>query len=119
MKIVINKCYGGFGLSDKAVERLLEMGMTASKYTEDGNLPNGVDFSISEPSSFLGKYYAANGDDKEFRSDPRVVKVVEELGGEASSSLAKLEVVEIPDDVEWEIEEYDGIEWIAEAHRTW
>jgi hypothetical protein len=33
--------------------------------------------------------------------------------------LAELKVVESPDDVEWEIEEYDGIEWIAEVHRTW
>ena len=27
--------------------------------------------------------------------------------------------VEIPDDVEWQIEEYDGSEWIAEKHRIW
>ena len=27
--------------------------------------------------------------------------------------------VSIPDDVEWQIEEYDGMEWVAEAHRTW
>ncbi len=25
----------------------------------------------------------------------------------------------IPDDVKWQIEEYDGLEWIAEKHRTW
>jgi hypothetical protein len=28
-------------------------------------------------------------------------------------------VIEIPDDVEWEVEEYDGLEWVAEKHRTW
>jgi hypothetical protein len=27
--------------------------------------------------------------------------------------------VDIPDDVKWQIEEYDGNEWIAESHRTW
>jgi hypothetical protein len=27
--------------------------------------------------------------------------------------------VDIPDDVKWEIEEYDGNEWVAEVHRTW
>lgn len=26
---------------------------------------------------------------------------------------------DIPDDVEWEIEEYDGLEWVSEKHRTW
>jgi len=30
-----------------------------------------------------------------------------------------LKIVEIPDDVDWEINEDDGSEWIAEKHRTW
>jgi hypothetical protein len=45
--------------------------------------------------------------------------VVEELGDEAGDSYAELTVVEIPDDVEWTIQEYDGTEWVAEVHRTW
>ena len=32
---------------------------------------------------------------------------------------ANLKMVEIPDDVEWEIADYDGKEWVAEKHRTW
>jgi hypothetical protein len=44
---------------------------------------------------------------------------VQELGEAANGQYAKLKVVTIPDDVEWTIEEYDGMEWIAEAHRTW
>jgi hypothetical protein len=44
---------------------------------------------------------------------------VEELGEAANGSYARLKVVEIPDDVEWTIKEYDGDEWIAEKHRTW
>lgn len=90
MKVVINKCYGGFSLSKEAYEALGE------KW--DGY---GFVFEIS-------------------RADPKLVAVVEKLGCErASGSLAKLAVVEIPDGVEWSIEEYDGIEWIAEEHRTW
>jgi len=27
--------------------------------------------------------------------------------------------VEVPDDVDWYVEEYDGLEHIAERHRTW
>jgi hypothetical protein len=53
------------------------------------------------------------------RNDPRLVECVEKLGEAASASLSKLEVVEIPDDVEWTIEECDGSEWVAEKHRTW
>lgn len=88
MKIVINVCYGGFGLSDAAEQMLRELGVDDSCYPE--------------------------------RNDPKLVKVVEELGSkDASGEHAELKIVEIPDDVEWQIEEYDGYEHIAEKHRTW
>ena len=32
---------------------------------------------------------------------------------------AELRVIKIPDDVKWYIDEYDGMEWVAEIHRTW
>ena len=32
---------------------------------------------------------------------------------------ANHKIVEIPADVEWQIQEYDGMEWVAEKHRTW
>jgi hypothetical protein len=89
MKIVINQCYGGFGLSNKAKLRYREL--------------SGSDFD---------KW----GCD---RDDPALVKVVEELGEKANGEHANLKVVEIPDDVDWCVEEYDGSEWIAEVHRTW
>jgi hypothetical protein len=54
----------------------------------------------------------------EDRANPKLVAVVEKLG-DCSGETAKLEVVEIPDGVDWEIEEYDGKEWISEKHRTW
>jgi len=34
------------------------------------------------------------------------------------SEFANLQIVNIPDDVEFEIEEYDGMEWVAEKHRN-
>ena len=49
----------------------------------------------------------------EMRTDPDLVKLVEAWGD------SELRVVEVPDDVEWHIAEYDGYEWIAENHRTW
>lgn len=89
MKIVINKCYGGFALSQEAYKYL------------------GLDWDG----------YGLDYDDN--RADPNLVECVETLGDIASGDLAELKVVEIPDDVEWEIEEYDGIEWVSEKHRTW
>lgn len=53
------------------------------------------------------------------RNDPILVEVVETLGNKANNSHSKLKVVEIPDDVDWVIQDYDGREWIAEKHRTW
>jgi hypothetical protein len=48
-----------------------------------------------------------------------LVAVVEKLGEKADGFCATLKVVEIPEDVDWEIGEYDGNEWVAEKHRTW
>ena len=53
------------------------------------------------------------------RDDPYLVATVEELGAAANGRHANLKVVEIPADVEWEIDEYDGMEHVAEKHRTW
>lgn len=55
----------------------------------------------------------------EDRSDVKLIKVIEELGSSANGSCAKLRIVEIPDGVDYEIDEYDGNEHIAEKHRTW
>lgn len=93
-KIVVNDCYGGFGLSTAAVTRLRELGVTgASEY---------------EVQSMLQ------------RDDHRLVQMLEELGSEAASGeFAELAIVEIPDDVDWVIDEEDGAEWVAETHNTW
>ena len=92
MKIVINRCYGGFSLSEK-VEK--------AYCTEKGIDPK--DFAHWEVP----------------RNDPFLVDLVEKLDHEAYGDYAKLAVVDIPDDVDWYIEEYDGMEWVAERHRTW
>ena len=52
------------------------------------------------------------------RTNPKLVECVEKLGEEAGYDT-KLKVVEIPNDIEWEIMEYDGNEWVAEKHRIW
>jgi predicted GTPase len=49
------------------------------------------------------------------RTDPKLIEFLERYPDRADS----LKVVEIPDNVDWEIEEYDGAEWISEKHRTW
>lgn len=61
--------------------------------------------------------YGLKYDDK--RADPELVAAVEKLGVAANGDFADLRVVEIPDDVEWEIVESDGLEHVAEKHRKW
>jgi hypothetical protein len=91
MKIVVNRCFGGFGLSEAAYKEL--------------NIP------------WDGYGFAFRGDEE--RCDPALVACVAKLGKAANGRCAKLCVVEVPDDVEWQIEDYDGSEHVAEKHRTW
>ena len=85
-KVVINTCFGGFGLSDKAVAKYLEK--------------SGVEF----------KYWEVQ------RDDPYLVEVVEELGESANGSNAELAIRVIHDDAvnasAWTIQEYDGCEGV-------
>ena len=54
------------------------------------------------------------------RDDPDLIATIELLGADVCGGrFSSLKIVEIPDDAEWEIEEYDGLEWVAEKHRTW
>lgn len=112
-KIVINECFGGFGLSHEAFLRLRELGCRAALQEPDiGELwPDG-----SGPrKSYWGDSF---GDDIP-RDDPLLVQVVKEMGEEADGFCAQLKVVTIPDGVDWEIDEYDGSETIHEKHRSW
>jgi hypothetical protein len=49
------------------------------------------------------------------RDDPRLVQYVEKFGADYDSCLR---VMEIPDDVNWYIDDYDGYETVREG-RTW
>jgi hypothetical protein len=138
MKIVINSCYGGFSLSDKAVLLYAEkrgidvtpvdMGLGSTFFKcKPGDLPEilrkeYLKLSDEERRGPYSKAYTEIGtlSSRDFeRNDPHLIEVVEELGALADGRFANLKIVEIPDDVKWQIEEYDGIEWIAEEHRTW
>ena len=92
MDIVINACFGGFRLSDVAMERYCEIKGIAEYAEYEDRIP---------------------------RNDPALVQVVRELGDAVNGPFARLAIVWIPDDVQWTIEGYDGYEHVAEVHRTW
>lgn len=53
------------------------------------------------------------------RDDPRFVSAFEEFGKELTGDMSRLVIVEIPEDVQWELVENEGVERIEEIHRTW
>jgi len=140
-KVVINKCYGGFSLSHAGMMRWAELkGIELYGYVgiRDNRFKSTGQYELYDPKkhdeknllcihytnklletpndSELNKYY--RNIDVE-RDDPCLVQLVKEMGKKASGSCTKLEIVEIPADVNFVIEEYDGMESIAETHRTW
>lgn len=86
-KIVINNCYGGFSLSDKACKMLAES------------------FNLDEYDLAYGRGIP--------RHDPRLIEVVEALGEDANGTCAELFVDEIEGNL-YRISEYDGKERIVE-----
>ena len=136
-KVVVNRCFGGFNLSGPAIVAYAKRkGIEAHHWTrpyicsllgktvEAKGIFHGATVALvpqpeGEPVPVPeGQDYHVDRFDLE-RDDPDLIAVIEELGDEANGSCSKLKVVEIPSDVEWGIEEYDGLEHVAEKHRTW
>lgn len=81
---------------------------------------NWMSMSREERSASNAAWVAASISARDIaRDDADLIAVVEELGDRASGRYASLRIVEIPDDVKWKIEEYDGNEHVAEIHRNW
>ena len=115
IKVVINRCHGGFGLSHEAImlySDAAKLNLKAVKRDSSLIEYNYYLDGIEDNDHYFSEYNLR-------RDDLNLVGVVEILGEKANGWAAELAVVEIPDDVNWYIAEYDGIEHIAERHRTW
>ena len=112
MKIVINKKYGGFGLSEEAVLLYGDkkgLNIIAQQDEVIKTITHYFLNEVKEENSFCEW-------DIE-RNDPVLVEVVEQLGDLANSCYSKLKVVEVPDDVKWYIHDYYGNEKVHECRR--
>lgn len=89
MKVVINQCFGGYGLSDKAYELLGQAGFSRQD-TIPRHDPNLV----------------------------RVVEILGKEANASYSNLQVIEIPFDSEDG-WSIEEYDGFESIHENHQSW
>ena len=113
-KVVVNACYGGFGLSHEAIMRYSELAGLNLVRVKDGYLISDAYYIDGVRDDDHHWYYF----DLE-RDDPYLVQVVEELGELADGEFAKLRIADVPDGVEWYIDDYDGIETVRETHSTW
>ena len=112
MKVAINSCYGGFNLSPAAFITLAaHKGITVVQTNRSTRHFPSYATLLGEPI-YESHLYSS-------RTDPDLIAVIEQLGTKASGSCANLRVIDIPDDVKWELEDYDGYESIHEVHRSW
>jgi hypothetical protein len=144
-EIVINTCYGGFGLSFDALKAyyILKGKEIYSYYpydtsdainwkykkTDDGAKDDSM--LVLYTTIDCGEFFSQSdavwqnlGDNqvddyKIKRDDPDLIAVIKNLKDKANGDCANLKIVEVPDDVKWKIEDYNGAEHIAEQHRTW
>ena len=134
MKIVLNGCYGGFGLSYEAMYLyLIASGKTpyfyvdVSSYDEYTKQHRYKRVTLGEANTLAHKFiYCSTTDQGTYvdhfpvdivnfryidRTDPVLVSIVETIGSEyASGRFARLELVEISDGTLYKIDEYDGLE---------
>ena len=130
-KVVYNACFGGFGLSEDACKRYLELKGSPYWIEHDNKYPSLSIFNVwlVPPEERLKEkegeaWYSMTRDERiQYnqmhseqtwnyrdipRHDPILVQVVEELGEKANGSHANLCIAEV--DGPYRIDEYDGNE---------
>ena len=110
-KIVYNSCYGGYGLSDAAVQRYAQLKglpIYKKKISEDYS-----SWYYTDRDECFSRYSIP-------RNDPFLAQVVEELGTAADDEYSELSIREVPDGSRYRIDEYDGRESvILESEEVW
>ena len=139
MKVVINTCYGGFGLSEEALQLLAKKGVPITLIYNDGKTVNAkgiedcplfIRYYEEEVGWWIFKetrtYYQLSLDGEvarkmEFRTSKLLLEVIEELGDKANGYFAELKIVEVPDSEikQVHIDNYDGVETVIQNHKEW
>ena len=136
MKIVLNGCYGGFGLSYEAMFLYLHAKHQEAIFYADVSIYDNYTKvhkyqRVTLPeirSSQFYMIYCTTKDQGELihqfpedvddfhgidRTDPILISIIETIGAEAASDIySQLEVHDIPDGTLYKIDEYDGLETI-------
>lgn len=102
-KVVYNACHGGFSLSRKAVLRAREI---SGDPKWGGQCIAGDNWAGWDCDMDYGHIEGVK------RSDPVLVRVVEELGVDANGDCAQLKIEDVPPGTAYRIDEYDGSETV-------
>lgn len=140
-EVVINRCFGGFGLSDLAYEELIKLGIPAVKHIKEKRNPKTGLYDMKEKKNegkvifdrrlsigegfgndeahikSFGRYWECFINKE--RENPLLIKVVKKLGIKANGNFAELTIIKIPFNVKYIISDYDGMESIEEEHKSW
>ena len=140
MKVAYNACYGGFGLSNLALDMYAKKkGIELFWYNEEDTSSGSKYVAMTREKAFSGssyKYHAftVSIDDgntifptgsfyypylDDARSDLDLIEVIETLGDKANGEHADLQIAEIPDGADYEIDEYDGNESVVPPRQSW
>lgn len=129
MKVILNKCYGGFDVSSKAYRLYAKKkNIKLYKYISDFRDEKYTKIDINDNLLFCHYLTKDFGDEaniseedydkynlylrEENRFDETLIETIEELGEKASGPCGNLKIIEIPDNCYYKIDEYDGIETI-------
>lgn len=99
IKVAINTCYGGFSVSRKCIDRMIELGSDGAQKTLD----EAIKYCNTKRNSYHFFEYIK-------RWDPILIQAIEELGDAANGASAELVIEEISLDDLIEISNHDGKE---------
>lgn len=139
MKLILNDCHGGYGLSPEAVLRISQLkGITLYPEDDDrfgGHTPSTywlvpveqrvhmldqeewMGMTLEQRLEHNAKHLSQIFNPRKIpRNDPHLVQVVEELGDKANGRFAKLRVVEIDASKPWFIDDSTGKERVVQEN---
>lgn len=138
-KVILNKCCGGFNVSKEAYElyankKGLKLYLYKSDYINGKWIYKKVTANDSDSISNtyfikdMGNNVEISDEDYEkyslylddgYREDSTLIEVIEELEEKASGIYGDLKIVEIPDNLDYVIDDYYGIETLHEKVKEW